>query len=79
MSSKTPTQDRSLQTWTKITDAAVTLLAKEGMSALTHRRLARDAGVSVASTTSYFEKKADIVAAVSQLLVQRYQARCERA
>ena len=37
---------------------------------LTHRRLARDAGVSLASTTYYFPKKPDIVAAVSELLVQ---------
>jgi AcrR family transcriptional regulator len=50
----TPLRERIVQT-------AMHILCDGGLSALTHRRLAEDAGVSLASTTYYFRNKQEIL------------------
>ncbi len=44
-----------------ILDAALRLVGEEGTSALTHRRVAETAGVSLSATTYYFRSKAQIL------------------
>jgi len=44
-----------------ILDAAVRVVGEDGASALTHRRVAERAGVSLSSTTYYFRSKAQIL------------------
>jgi TetR/AcrR family transcriptional regulator, regulator of biofilm formation and stress response len=46
-----------------IVAAAVRLAAREGVAAITHRRLAAEADVSLSSTTWHFAAKADILEA----------------
>jgi DNA-binding transcriptional regulator YbjK len=46
-----------------IVAAAVRIVAREGVAAVTHRRLAAEAGVSLSSTTWHFAAKADILEA----------------
>lgn len=51
-----------------ITDATVTCIAEVGVGAVTHRQIARRAGVPLGSTTYYFPTLADLVeAALSQV------------
>jgi DNA-binding transcriptional regulator YbjK len=44
-----------------IVAAAVRIVAREGVAAVTHRRLAAEAGVSLSSTTWHYAAKADIL------------------
>jgi DNA-binding transcriptional regulator YbjK len=46
-----------------IVAATVTIVAREGVAAVTHRRLAAEAGVSLSSTTWHFATKTDILMA----------------
>ncbi|MDA0160561.1 TetR family transcriptional regulator [Solirubrobacter ginsenosidimutans] len=46
-----------------IVAATVAIVAREGVGALTHRRVAAEAGVSLSSTTWHFATKADILEA----------------
>lgn len=46
-----------------IVAATVSIVAREGVAAVTHRRLAAEAGVSLSSTTWHFAKKTDILMA----------------
>jgi DNA-binding transcriptional regulator YbjK len=46
-----------------IVAATVQVVAREGVSAVTHRRLAAEAGVSLSSTTWHFATKTDILMA----------------
>jgi TetR/AcrR family transcriptional regulator, regulator of biofilm formation and stress response len=46
-----------------IVAATVAIVAREGVGALTHRRVATEAGVSLSSTTWHFAAKADILQA----------------
>jgi TetR/AcrR family transcriptional regulator, regulator of biofilm formation and stress response len=46
-----------------IVAATVRIVAREGVAAVTHRRLAAEAGVSLSSTTWHFAAKADILEA----------------
>jgi DNA-binding transcriptional regulator YbjK len=46
-----------------IVAATVLVVAREGVSAVTHRRLAAEAGVSLSSTTWHFATKTDILMA----------------
>ena len=46
-----------------IVAAAVQVVASEGVAAVTHRRLAAEAGVALSSTTWHFAKKTDILMA----------------
>lgn len=79
MYAKKPKQSRSVETLRNMTDAAIGLIAAEGLSALTHRKIAQKAGVSLALTTYYFPKKADILVSVSKTVLERYRHRFDRA
>src|SRR6185503_2822750 len=46
-----------------IVAATVRIVAREGVSAVTHRRVAAEAAVSLSSTTWHFAAKADILEA----------------
>jgi DNA-binding transcriptional regulator YbjK len=46
-----------------IVAATVSIVAREGVAAVTHRRLAAEAGVSLSSTTWHFATKTDILMA----------------
>ncbi|MEO0752701.1 MAG: TetR family transcriptional regulator, partial [Pseudomonadota bacterium] len=56
----------------RLIETAITIIADYGLSALTHRRLAEEAACSLALTTYYFPKKADIVSSVSQDVLEGY-------
>lgn len=51
----TPSQDRSRRRRASLLDATIDLLADEGPRAITHRAVARRAGLPTASTTYYFD------------------------
>jgi DNA-binding transcriptional regulator YbjK len=44
-----------------ILDAAITVLGQEGLSALTHRRVAAEAGLPLAATTYWFASKDELL------------------
>jgi len=67
-----PRKSRSHDGKSRIIGAALSTIAEEGIARLTHRRLAERADVSLALTTYYFPKKADIVSAVSERAMQGY-------
>jgi TetR/AcrR family transcriptional regulator, regulator of biofilm formation and stress response len=54
-----------------ILDAALRLVGQEGTSALTHRRVAEIAGVSLSATTYYFRSKAQILEQALFLAAER--------
>ncbi len=58
-----------------IVAATVTIVAREGVAAVTHRRLAVEAGVSLSSTTWHFATKADILMAALEWTAQSEVAR----
>ena len=58
-----------------IVAATVTIVAREGVAAVTHRRLAAEAGVSLSSTTWHFAAKADILEAALHWTGRREVAR----
>jgi TetR/AcrR family transcriptional regulator, regulator of biofilm formation and stress response len=58
-----------------IVAAAVHIVAREGVAAVTHRRLAAEAGVSLSSTTWHFATKGDILEAALRWTATREVAR----
>lgn len=64
-----PAQARSIETRNRIIHGAISILADHGIAGMTHRAIARAAGVSLASTTYHFSTKFDILAAVSQAML----------
>jgi len=54
-----------------IVAATVRIVAREGVSAVTHRRVAAEAGVALSSTTWHFEAKTDILIAALRWTAQR--------
>lgn len=69
-----PIQARSIETRQRITAGALAVLAEGGVPGLTHRAVARAAGVSLAATTYHFATKADILAEASKALLDGYLA-----
>lgn len=69
---KATKQDRSAERQQRIADAAVTVIASHGVAGVTHRLIARQAHVSLAATTYYYETKQDIVADASRQLLAGY-------
>ncbi|WP_216843884.1 TetR/AcrR family transcriptional regulator [Phytoactinopolyspora alkaliphila] len=55
----------------RIAQAAVTLVAEYGVHALTHRKVAAEAGVPLGSTTYYFASLDDLVAAALNKAAER--------
>jgi DNA-binding transcriptional regulator YbjK len=63
-----------------ILDATVRLMVREGLAAVTHRAVAREAGVPLAATTYYFASKDELVVEALEILVKDEIARVgERA
>jgi DNA-binding transcriptional regulator YbjK len=69
---RTPQQERSAQRQKLIADAAISVIARNGLAGVTHRRVADYAGVSLAATTYYYKTKADIIAVASDRLLESY-------
>lgn len=65
-------QERAIRTRRKIVDGAVRALATHGVTNLTHRAVARAAGVSLAATTYHHATKQDILAETSRMLMDGY-------
>lgn len=63
------TQQRSKKTRQKIVRAATQILAEHGLAGLTHRTVAKRAEVSLAATTYYYKTKSDIIADISNYLI----------
>ncbi|CCQ13911.1 putative TetR family transcriptional regulator [Rhodococcus sp. AW25M09] len=59
---------------TDIADAALTLVARDGMRALTHRAIDSALGYPAGSTSYYFRTKSDLLAAVAAHLVELSRA-----
>jgi AcrR family transcriptional regulator len=55
----------------RILDAALDLLRREGVTALTQPRIARTSGLRQSHITYYFPKRSDLVAAVAALVAER--------
>lgn len=66
---RAPAQARSIDTRKRIIGGAISVLADQGIAGMTHRAIARAASVSLASTTYHFTSKFDILAAVSQAML----------
>lgn len=58
-----------------IVDAAITVVGRDGMGALTHRAVAAQAGVSLSSTTYHFASKQAITRAAVEQLAEAERAR----
>jgi DNA-binding transcriptional regulator YbjK len=58
-----------------IVAATVQIVAREGVAAVTHRRLAAEAGVSLSSTTWHFATKTEILMAALSWTAEREVAR----
>jgi DNA-binding transcriptional regulator YbjK len=71
-------QNRTLVTRARIANGAIEVLASVGVQGLTHRAVARAAGVNLAATTYHFETKADIVEEASRTLLESYLAAFRR-
>ncbi len=67
-----PQQDRARQTREAILGATTRILGAEGAKAVTHRRVADLAGVSLASTTYHFKNKSELLSAAFDWLIHIY-------
>lgn len=71
-------QERTLATRAKIVEGAIAVLARSGVAGLTHREVARAAGVSLAATTYHFSSKSEILRETSKSLLEGYLAAFRR-
>jgi DNA-binding transcriptional regulator YbjK len=58
-----------------LVEAAVRLIAADGPAAVTHRRVAAEAGLPLASTTYWFKSKDELLIAAYELAAERDMAR----
>ena len=77
-----PRAEASRRTRDAIVAATVRIVAREGVAAVTHRRVAAEAGVALSSTTWHFATKGDILEAAlhwtARREIERIQAIAER-
>jgi len=66
-----PRAESSRRIRDSIVAATVAIVAREGVAAVTHRRVAGEAGVSLSSTTWHFATKADILEAALEWTARR--------
>ena len=66
-----PRAEASKRVREAIVVATVRIVAREGVAAVTHRRVAAEAGVALSSTTWHFAAKADILEAALQWTARR--------
>jgi TetR/AcrR family transcriptional regulator, regulator of biofilm formation and stress response len=62
----------------RIVEAALRVIARDGVNACTHRAVAAEADVPLASTTYHFSSKAEIVTDALELAIDRSIAAVER-
>jgi DNA-binding transcriptional regulator YbjK len=62
----------------RIVEAALRVIARDGVRAATHRAVAAEADVALASTTYHFSSKAEIVTDALELAIDRSIAAVER-
>src|SRR5438105_13731174 len=55
----------------QIVEAALTVIGRRGVDAVTHRAVAAEAGVPLAATTYYFGSKAELVQEALELVIAR--------
>lgn len=65
-------QMRSEERRKRIAEAAVAVIASHGITGVTHRLVAAEAGVSLAATTYHYQTKLDIIADASRRLLDGY-------
>lgn len=58
--------------------AALRLIARDGIASVTHRTVAREAGVSLSATTYYFNSKEDLIAAANEQYIEGLFATIEQ-
>ena len=66
-----PRAENSRRIREAVVEATVRIVAREGVAAVTHRRVAAEAGVALSSTTWHFATKADILEAGLRWAAQR--------
>ena len=66
-----PRAEASRRTREAIVAATVRIVAQQGVAAVTHRRVAAEAGVALSSTTWHFATKADILEAALEWTASR--------
>jgi TetR/AcrR family transcriptional regulator, regulator of biofilm formation and stress response len=71
-------QQRGEERRRALVESALRLVEAGGPEAVTHRRVAEEAGLPLASTTYYFDSKDDLMEAVIELHMQRTAARLAR-
>jgi len=59
----------------RLVAAAIEVMEKHGVAALSHRRMAAAAGVPLATTTYYFSSLEDIMCAALEEIIEREQSR----
>lgn len=69
--------DRRERRRTQILKAALRLIGREGREAITHRAVAKEAGVPLGSTTYYFESRDDLLAQALQQMAAEQIAKYE--
>jgi len=65
------TRRRGAETRLAVLEATIAIVGREGGRALTHRRVASEAGVSLSATTYYFESKEDLLRSGLELVIDR--------
>jgi DNA-binding transcriptional regulator YbjK len=63
----------------ELLDVVLRIIAREGVTAVSHRAVAREAGASLGSTTYYFASKAEMIRRAFRLLAERQLAAIEAA
>ena len=66
-----PRAENSRRVREAVVDATVRIVAREGVAAVTHRRVAAEAGVALSSTTWHFATKDDILEAALRSAARR--------
>lgn len=72
MGSENGETERSMQRRLRIAEGAIKVLATHGVAGLTHRLVAREASVSLAATTYYFDTKFDMIATAAAVSLHGY-------
>jgi AcrR family transcriptional regulator len=75
---KKPRRERSAETKKKIAEAALAVIAEHGVAGLTHRLVAKQAGVSLAATTYHYDTKFDIIQAAAERIFSDYDVAFQR-
>lgn len=72
-------QRRSVEKRARVAEGAIDVLASHGVAGLTHRLVAKRAGVSLAATTYHFDSKFDLIGAATTLAMANYSESIRRA